>query len=188
MRWLSSNRACTPGVKGRIVVVIDMSPSMFGDPTRIVEQALPKVKRVFPKLQVVTFNSASDIGLALEETASIRPERSIVMSDGYITGDEKVSRVTGMIDAVFCGNEEELNYLKRRIASPDYHAWKDYHPYMPKEHYAAGAYILWRMTRGRGVFNRFPQDADGLFDLIVYRQRRIREKRLPDRHVFHGRG
>lgn len=185
-RLFNFGRPYSPGRKGRIIVFVDQSPSMFGDPTKIVDQSLPEIRKTFPKLQVITFIKSSDIGPALESAVSIRPERSIVISDGYIGGDEKASRITGMIDAIFCGNEAELQALPRRISDPDYHSWKDYHPCMPKEHYAAGAYILWRMTRGRGVFNPFPPSTAGLIDLIVHRQRRIHHHHLPDLHIHHG--
>jgi hypothetical protein len=175
MRWLTRRAAYAPGIPGRIVVIIDRSSSMTGEPTIVVNQALPMVRQSFPSLRVIDFNEFSDIEPAIKAAIPIRPERSVVISDGHISGADSSAKMTGAIDAIFCGDERELQELPRQI--------KTQHSIDPQ-----GAYTLWKMTRGRGVLSHFRwgQGPRALFDLIVHRQRRIIHQRLPDQHIYVG--
>src|SRR5688572_26581192 len=191
MRWFTANKgAYSPGVQGRILAFIDRSGSMMGEPTEVVNLTLPHVRRAFPGLHVIDFDHSSDIEPAIMSAVQMNPERSIIISDGYISGVHCADKISGKIDAVFCGQEKEMQVLPRRIQFPNYFEWPEYHNYIKSEDIAHGAYSLWQMTRGRGVINyfRWGQGPQALFDLIVHRKRVIRQQRLPDRHIYHGRG
>lgn len=190
MRWLLNfARPYAPGIPGRTVIFLDRSASMWGEPTKILESALPEVRRLLIKSWIYEFSTSSDIGPSIESAIKLRPSRSVVLSDGYITGNKLAEKLSGQIDAIFCGDAKELKHLKRRQTSPDYHQWKDYRYDMCPKEYSAGAYILWEMTKGRGVFHHFPwgQGPKALIDLMVYRERRIRTRYLPDQHIYLGR-
>lgn len=115
--------------KGVRVLVLDTSGSMMslvaGEPKHEhLKRAVVDVLRTWPGIKIVAFassaafvgvneipmpSSSTALDVALALAATIKPERTVVVSDGQPDSAKEALRVargmTGVIDVVYCGND-----------------------------------------------------------------------------------
>ncbi len=185
-----------PGTPGVYALLADRSTSMNYQVTDRFSEVLPEFRRAIPGLRVFGFHAglsemrdgspnlalispargthktnggycnSTYLGYCLEKIARLKPSRTIVISDGGVADMKRALdaavNITGDIEAYFCPSW--------RIE------WQD------------EGFMRDLARRGRGRFVTYQQIAIRQELIVTLRQRVFSQRRLPDRHVFHGRG